>query len=85
LELTLVLKADGEKLTGTIGAFDQTIDIMDGSLKKDELEFKVLDPNGIKSHYTGKVDGDTIKGDLKAEIPSCDPLKLEWKATRQKK
>jgi hypothetical protein len=71
-EMTLKLKADGEKVTGALtypprgGQGDPTdVAISDGKLKGDALSFNVVrDFNGtsITNMFEGKVSGDTIKG-----------------------
>ncbi|HJT77923.1 MAG TPA: hypothetical protein VJ739_12040 [Gemmataceae bacterium] len=65
-ETTLKLKQDGDKLTGTIsGRNGQETPIEDGTYKNGEVSFKVTrERNGQKftSTYTGKVEGDTLKG-----------------------
>jgi hypothetical protein len=72
-EMTMKLKADGEKVTGTLtmpgfnggDPIDSTIS--DGKLKGDALSFNVVREgrnggNPTTNMYEGKVSGDTIKG-----------------------
>jgi hypothetical protein len=70
-EMTLKLKAEGEKLTGTItlpprgGAEATDVAITDGKVKGDEISFSVVREfggNSITNKYEGKISGDTIKG-----------------------
>ncbi len=65
-ETTLKLKQDGEKLTGTITGRDgKESPIEDGTYKDGTVTFKVTrERNGEKfvMTYTGKVEGDTLKG-----------------------
>jgi hypothetical protein len=66
-DITLKLKQDGEKLTGSItGGRDNTAtDISDGTVKDGQVSFKVTRKRGDKEFtmtYTGKVEGDTLKG-----------------------
>lgn len=67
---TLVLKQDGEKLTGTLtpGMPNATAsEIKDGTIKDGDLSFNVVRTrNGTETttKYTGKLDGDTIKGKI---------------------
>src|SRR5262245_65134453 len=65
-ETTLKLKLEGDKLTGTISGRDnKDIAIEDGKFKDGEVSFKVTrERNGQKFtvKYTGKVEGNTIKG-----------------------
>jgi hypothetical protein len=63
-ETTLVLKQDGDKLTGTISGRGGDTAIEDGSVDGKAIKFKVVrDFNGNKfvTEYAGTVDGDTIK------------------------
>jgi hypothetical protein len=67
-ETTYKLKQDGEKLTGTVSAFrqgGQDTEISDGTVKGNEISFKVKrqrQNQEIVTTYTGKIEGDTIKG-----------------------
>ncbi len=65
-ESTLVLKADGEKLTGTLTGRGPEAPIADGKLAKDgTVTFKVeRERNGEKmvAKYTGKLEAGLIKG-----------------------
>jgi hypothetical protein len=74
-EATLKLKQDGEKLTGTLmmgGGNNATpTEITDGKIKDGELSFKVTrkrQNNEFTSNYTGKLDGDTIKGKVETNF-----------------
>jgi hypothetical protein len=80
---TLKLKADGEKLTGTIAqpmggrggggggaAAPAPTEISDGKIKGDEISFSVkreFNGNAMVMKYNGKVEGDKITG--KIEMP----------------
>src|SRR5262249_51351472 len=70
-ELSLALKAEGEKLTGQLSLpMGDKIDIKDGSFKNDEVSFTTeVERNGntFKMKYKGKVEGDTIKGKSERE------------------
>ena len=64
-ESTFKLKAEGEKLTGTISGRQNDTAIEEGKIKADEISFKVtreFNGNKVTTKYTGKVSGDTIKG-----------------------
>jgi hypothetical protein len=71
IEVTLKLKQEGDKLTGTITGRNNTeTDIKDGKLKGDEVTFTVereFNGNKIVQKYTAKIDGDTIKGKIETE------------------
>ncbi len=97
---TLKLKADGDKLTGTLsqpgrggqggggaGAAPAETEISDGKIKGDEVSFSVkreFNGNAFVTKYSGKVEGDTIKG--KVEMPGRnggDPISRDWEAKRE--
>ena len=72
---TLKLTSEGDKLNGTISGFGRgggggnapaDIKITDGTIKGDDISFKVTregrNGNTMTQKYTGKVSGDTIKG-----------------------
>ena len=87
MTITATYKQEGETLTGThVSEMGEAP--LKGTVKGVDIAYTLtIDMGGqqFTIAHTGKVDGDTIKGDLKVEIPSADALKLEWKATRQKK
>jgi hypothetical protein len=63
-ETTFNLKAEGEKLTGTMSGRQGDVAIADGKVKGDELSFDVtmtFGGNTVKVDYTGKAAGDEIK------------------------
>ena len=63
MSTTFNLKADGDKLTGSVvGARGET-DISDGKVNGDTVTFSVVrefNANSIKMNYTGVMEGDTI-------------------------
>jgi hypothetical protein len=63
-ETTFNLKAEGEKLTGTMSGRNGDMPIADGKIKGDEVSFNMtfnFQGNPMKVEYTGKVVGDEIK------------------------
>jgi len=66
VDITLKLKQEGDKVTGTLsGMGNQEQEITDGVVKGSEVTFKVVrDMNGQKmtTTYTCSIDGDSIKG-----------------------
>lgn len=58
--LTYNLKAEGEKLTGTISSEQGEIPITDGKVAGSTVTFKI-DVNGTVIPHEGKVSGDTLK------------------------
>jgi hypothetical protein len=87
IDLSLDLKAEGEKLTGKLSMPNgNSVDIKDGSFKNDEVAFTVeFERNGNvrTTKYQGKVDGDTIKGTRESER-NGEVQKRDWEATRAK-
>jgi hypothetical protein len=87
LNFTLKLKAEGDKLTGTLSRREgQESKIEDGTYKDGEVAFKVTrEFNGQKIviKYKGKVSGDTIKG--KSEFDrDGETMSRDWEAKRAK-
>ncbi|HLN32140.1 MAG TPA: hypothetical protein VK395_30705 [Gemmataceae bacterium] len=65
LDVTIKLKLDGDKLTGTVSVADMESKIEDGKFKDGDISFKVnreFNGNQITIKYKGKVKGDTFKG-----------------------
>jgi hypothetical protein len=63
-ETTFNLKADGEKLTGTVSGRQGDVAIADGKVKGDEISFDVtmtFQGNTVKVDYAGKAAGDEIQ------------------------
>jgi hypothetical protein len=86
-ELTLKLKLDGDKLTGSMpGRNGQETAIEDGQYKDGEISFKVTrerQGNKITTKYSGKLSGDTIKGKIESER-NGQPQSRDWEAKRAK-
>ena len=87
IEIKLKLKQEGEKLTGTITGRDgNDIEIKSGKVKGDEVEFDVVrefNGNMFTMHYTGKVEGDVIKGKSEVERDG-EKRSRDWEAKRSK-
>ena len=87
-ELSLQLKAEGDKLTGSLTLpMGDKIDIANGTFKDDEVKFETSferDGNTIKTKYKGKVDGDTIKGKTERDR-NGEVVMRDWEAKREKK
>src|SRR5262252_426510 len=63
-EQTFNLKAEGEKLTGTVSGRQGDTAISEGKVKGDEVSFDVnvkFQDREMKMSYKGKVDGDELK------------------------
>ncbi len=91
---TLKLKLEGDKVTGTLsmpgrggGGAPTDTAISDGKLAGDQISFSVtreFGGNSMTTKYTGKIDGDTIKGSIERPARGGgDPTKTDWEAKRQ--
>ena len=63
MTITFNLKADGDKLTGTVGGMRGDTDISDGKVDGDKVMFSVvreMQGNKMKQNYTGVIEGDVI-------------------------
>lgn len=88
-ETTAKLELKDGKLTGSMaGRQGGETPISDATFKDDTVAFSVVrefNGNKMTSKYTGKLEGDTIKGS--SERPGRDggaPQKSDWVATRAK-
>ena len=62
-EVTMHLKADGAKLTGTVSGRQGDVEIQDGKVDGDNVSFNFV-RGEFKMEYKGKVSGDEIKFDI---------------------
>jgi uncharacterized lipoprotein YehR (DUF1307 family) len=86
LEVTMKLKAEGDKVTGTVSVNDMAIKIEDGKIKDGEVSFKIMREVGgqkFEIKYKGKVTGDTFKGKRELEREG-QPNVREFEAKRTK-
>lgn len=63
MTMTMNLKADGDRLTGTVSGRQGDIDISDGKIDGNKITFKVVrefNGNQMTQKYKGTLDGDTI-------------------------
>lgn len=85
---TLKLKQEGDKLTGTLkGTRGSALEIKDGKVQGSEISFKVTrDRNRTTATttYTGKLEGDTIKGKIESEGRNGETRSRDWEAKREK-
>lgn len=69
--VTMDLKADGSKLTGTVsGGRGGSAEISDGKVDGNDISFSVVrefNGNKMTSNYKGKVDGEVIHFNMKME------------------
>ena len=86
-EVTLTLKQDGEKLTGKMGGGQNETEIKDGKIDKEgNLSFAVTRKRQdmeFTTKYSGKLDGDTIKGKQENER-NGQTQSRDWEAKRSK-
>jgi len=86
--MTLDLKQDGEKLTGTLmrEGSDMKTEIKEGKITGQDISFVVVrEFNGMerKTMYKGKLDGDAIKGNV-INNRQGQEQSAEWVANRAK-
>ena len=70
LEVTIKLKLEGDKLTGTVSVNDTESKIEDSKYQDGEVSFKVngeVNDNKFTIKYQGKIQGDTFKGQRELE------------------
>jgi hypothetical protein len=63
-EMTINLKAEGDKLTGTVSGRGGDMPFTDGKINGDDISFTVtanFNGNEVKNRFKGKVAGDEIK------------------------
>lgn len=86
-EVTLKLKLDGEKLTGSMpGRNNEEIAIEEGTFKDGTVSFKVTrerNDQKFTTKYSGKLEGDTLKGTTEFER-NGQTRSREWVAKRAK-
>ncbi len=85
-EISATLKQDGEKLTGKLMSPIGEVEIKEGKVKNSEVSFQVTferDGNQIHVKFSGKLDGDKIKG--KVQIGDGDNKRtMDWEPKREK-
>jgi hypothetical protein len=90
-KMTLTLKADGEKLTGSLtspgrqGGDPVKTEISEGKVKGDEVSFAVTrewNGNKMTTKYSGKVSGDTLNGKTESER-NGEKQSRDWEAKKE--
>jgi hypothetical protein len=88
IDVTINLKLDGDKLTGTVTGRNNTESkIEDGKYKDGEVSFKVTrerNGNKVTTKYTGTIKGDTFKGKREVERDGQTNTR-DFEAKREKK
>ncbi len=91
-KITATFKADGAKLTGKVafpgrgGAEATETEISNGKVSGSDISFDVtreFNGNKFTSKYSGKVEGDTIKGKIESER-NGQTNSRDWEAKREK-
>jgi hypothetical protein len=83
----MTLKADGDKLTGSVSGRGGETDISDGKIEGDDISFTVVrefNGNKITQNYKGKVNGDTIHFSMTMEGGMGNGRAREFDAKREK-
>ncbi|MGA2246985.1 MAG: hypothetical protein ABSH48_18485 [Verrucomicrobiota bacterium] len=89
---TLVLKLDGDKLTGKLSAPGRggqvnEIEITDGKVTGADVSFAVVrsfNGNSMTNKYSGTLADGNIKGKIDSVNRNGDPQSRDWQATLQK-
>ena len=85
-DVTIKLKLEGDKLTGTVGGRGGETAISDGTFKDDKLSFSVTreqKDQKLTQKYSGTLAGDTIKGKVETDRGGKS-RSTDWEAKRQK-
>lgn len=90
-ESTLTLNWDNNQLTGQIDNRAGKADITKGKFADDQVSFTVVREIGrgfrkvkLNVRYTGKLEGDTIKGTIETTGREKKPVSIPWEAQRAK-
>jgi hypothetical protein len=86
IDVTIKLKLEGDKLTGTVAAADMETKIEDGKYQNGELSFTAnfeMNGNKLTIKYKGKIQGDTFKGKRELERDG-QTITREFEAKRSK-
>jgi hypothetical protein len=87
MEATVTLKNDNGKLSGTVDNKAGKAAIENATLVGDALSFTVtreFKKHKLTTHYTGKVEGDVIKGNIQSTGRGGKTLNTPWEARREK-
>ncbi len=85
MQQTFTLKADGDKLTGSVSGRMGDTQISEGTVKGSDVSFLVVrefNGNTMKMRYTGTVAGDELK--MKMTMEGSDRPPREFTAKREK-
>lgn len=90
-ESTLILKWADHQLTGSIDNRAGKVDITEPGFADDRVTFTVVRELGKSArkktftvHYSGKLEGDAIKGTIETTGRDQKPISVKWEAQRVK-
>jgi hypothetical protein len=84
-EFKLKLNWDGKKLTGKYTAFDNTTEIEQARLEKDQISFvdkREFNGNEVVAEFKGKVKPDDIEGTVTVDFGGQGPQDFDWNPER---
>ena len=87
VDSTLTLQLANNQLTGTVENRAGKVEIKDAKFANDEVSFTVVRKfrkHELTVNYTGKLDGDTIKGTIQSKDRDGNPVSVPWNAQRAK-
>ncbi len=89
MESTLILKLENNQLTGSVDNLAGKADIPHATFVNDQVTFTVereigrrLRKQTFAVNYTGKLEGDIIKGTIQTTGRDKKPISIVWEATR---
>ncbi len=85
IDVTIKLKLEGHKLTGTVSASDMEAKIEDGKYRDGDVSFTVnfqRNDNKLTIKYKGKIKGDIFKGKRELERGDGQTVTREFEAKR---
>ena len=86
IDVTIKLKLDGDKLTGSLTVLDMETKIEDAKYSNGDVSFTVnrdMNGNKLTLKYKGKITGDTFKGKRELELDGQTNTR-EFEAKRAK-
>ena len=91
VESTLILKLENNQLTGSVDNLAGKADITNATFANDQVTFTVereigrrLRKQTFTVNYSGKLEGDTIKGTIQTTGRDKQPVTIGWEAKRAK-
>jgi len=87
VDSTLTLKWDNQQLTGTIENRAGKAEIRNAKFVNDQVSFTVtrkIRRRSFTTNYSGKLEGDAIKGTIEATNRKKEKVSLPWEAQRAK-